>query len=107
MTDLPPDLLFITELLHAYDEGVYTKLEIHWQIFKRIDGDNVGRVIAALPSEFRSAFVEWAREQYDNTDRPSDFIFIGGEGGAPSEEEFSVMLAAVRGWFAANPRNRG
>jgi hypothetical protein len=103
MSDLP----FIAELLAQYEEGLYTKPEILWQFFMRIDSDNVGRVIAALPPDLRAEFVAWARREYDNTARPSEFIFIGGEGGAPSEQEFTAMLDAIRGWFAANPANRG
>src|SRR5262245_25060156 len=100
------DLQFIGELLAYYEEGAYTKREIFWKIFLRIDGDNVGHVIAALPPDFRTEFVAWAREEYDNTARPSEFIFIGGEGGAPGDEQFAVMLDAIRGWFATNPANR-
>jgi hypothetical protein len=92
---------FVTELLKAEAEGLYTELEVYAELMRQLDADNVDPAIAALPFGLHERFVAWARENYDNDIEPSKFLFIGGEGCLPTPDE---AFAALRDWLR---RHRG
>lgn len=102
MTDVrdetaPP---FVTELLQAAAEGLYTELELFAAVMRQLDAENVDAAIAALPPGMHERFVAWARERYDNDIEPSRFFSIGGEGCLPTPDE---AFAALRDWLRRHP----
>ena len=85
-------------LLEEWKEGLFTDIEVYAKIFRLLTLDNVEDVIANLPAEVATPFIEWARKNYDNTADPSNFVVIGGE---VTEDVHVEAIAAIRAWFAA------
>jgi hypothetical protein len=87
---------FVQDLLAEEEEGVLTVGELHAELFARLDDDNVDAVIAALPDPRRTAFVAWARSEYDNDVEPGMFLLIGGESLKAAPDR---AFRAIRRWF--------
>jgi len=96
--DAAADGQTIADMIASYQAGMHTRWELHAEIFRRLRLRNVDSVMAALPPDIAGPFIEWARENYDNTIPPSEFIAIGGEGVLETPDE---AFDAIRAWFAA------
>lgn len=88
---------FVGDMVNEYNQGIYTRLETFAAVFRQLRHGNVDRAIGALPDELRSGFIAWAKESYENTIDPSEFVSIGGEWCPETPDE---AFAAIRHWFA-------
>jgi len=94
------DIDTVPGIIEAYEQGVYTRLEMHALLGRLVTFDTADELISSMRPDIREDFIRWARQTFDNDVPVEDFVSIGGEGGFRHPD---AMIPALRDWLRRHP----
>ena len=90
----------LAELVGMYEQGVWTRGELLYQITLFVPEVSVQAVVDQLPEELRENFVQWLRATYDNQIPADDFVSINT---SEDREHSRARIQALRAWLRTTP----